>query len=432
MESLELYYGRIFTSKQLSEVEKGKAKKIDSMFKIGRHWYCQRCRMKIDLNNKLPSGKYYCRECLIFGRNESDDFLYFFDSLPFEAGTYLKWQGQLTQYQKAVSQQLLKHFKNNQRSLVHAVTGAGKTEMIYQLIAYVLEKGGWLCLACPRVDVCIELEKRISRDFSCSVTLMHAHSESYQRNPIIIATTHQLLKFYRAFDLIIIDEVDAFPFVNNKMLNQALENALAPSGKIVYLTATSTKKLDKDVKNGRCQGITLARRFHNNPLVLPEFQLVLSLSEKLKRHKLPRNIKKQLKQQRLSKHPLLIFFPIIEDGQLFQDLLTTHFPDEQIAFVSSESEERAELIESFRNKEISILISTTILERGVTFPGVDVFVILANHRLYNASSLIQIAGRVGRSIERPKGKLLFFHEGISVAMIKAKSEIIKMNKIAYG
>ncbi|MGL6299343.1 hypothetical protein ACR31S_01210 [Streptococcus iniae] len=60
---------------------------------------------------------------------------------------------------------------------------------------------------------------------------MHAHSESYQRNPIIIATTHQLLKFYRAFDLIIIDEVDAFPFVNNKMLNQALENALAPSGK---------------------------------------------------------------------------------------------------------------------------------------------------------------------------------------------------------
>lgn len=36
MESLELYYGRIFTSKQLSEVEKVKAEKIDSMFKIGR------------------------------------------------------------------------------------------------------------------------------------------------------------------------------------------------------------------------------------------------------------------------------------------------------------------------------------------------------------------------------------------------------------
>lgn len=432
MEDLELYSGRIFTSKQLSKEAKDKANKIDSMFLIGHQLYCQRCKMKINLSNKLPSGNYYCKECLIFGRNESDDFLYFFDRLPFEGAGYLNWHGELTQYQEVVSQELLKNYKKNQRSLVHAVTGAGKTEMIYQLIAHVLEKGGWLCLACPRVDVCIELEKRITRDFSCSVTLMHAHSESYERNPIIIATTHQLLKFYRAFDLIIIDEVDAFPFVNNKMLNQALENALHLSGKIVYLTATSTKTLENEVNSGKCQKITLARRFHNNPLVIPKFQLVLTLSEALKGNKLPTKLKNQLKQQRLSKYPLLIFFPIIEDGQSFHDLLKNNFPDEKIAFVSSKTKARTNLIESFRNKEISILISTTILERGVTFPEVDVFVVLSNHRQYNASSLIQIAGRVGRSVERPKGKVFFFHDGVSLAMIKARSEIIKMNKIAYG
>ena len=65
-------------------------------------------------------------------------------------------------------------------------------------------------------------------------------------------------------------------------------------------------------------------------------------------------------------------------------------------------------VEQFREKELSILVTTTILERGVTFPQVDVFVCMANHHLYTSSSLIQIGGRVGRSPDRPTGKLYSF------------------------
>lgn len=74
-----------------------------------------------------------------------------------------------------------------------------------------------------------------------------------------------------------------------------------------------------------------------------------------------------------------------------------YFPKETIAHASSQSSNRMTIIEQFRQGQITILISTTILERGVTFPTVDVFVLLANHRLYTSSSLIQISGRVGRS-----------------------------------
>ena len=72
--------------------------------------------------------------------------------------------------------------------------------------------------------------------------------------------------------------------------------------------------------------------------------------------------------------------------------------------------------------------STTILERGVTFPQVDVFVCMANHHLYTSSSLIQIGGRVGRSPDRPTGKLYFFHEGLSKSMLRCREEIKVMNK----
>ena len=46
-------------------------------------------------------------------------------------------------------------------TLVHAVTGAGKTEMIYQVVAKVINRGGAVCLASPRIDVCLELYKRL-------------------------------------------------------------------------------------------------------------------------------------------------------------------------------------------------------------------------------------------------------------------------------
>ena len=87
-------------------------------------------------------------------------------------------------------------------------------------------------------------------------------------------------------------------------------------------------------------------------------------------------------------------------------------------------------VQAFRDRELTILISTTILERGVTFPCVDVFVVDANHRLFTKSSLVQIGGRVGRSMERPTGQLIFFHDGLNSSIKKAIKEIKQMNQEA--
>ena len=86
------------------------------------------------------------------------------------------------------------------------------------------------------------------------------------------------------------------------------------------------------------------------------------------------------------------------------------------------------IVEKFRKKELSILVTTTILERGVTFSQVDVFVCMANHHLYTCSSLILIGGWGGPSPERPTGKLYFFHEGLSKSMLQCRKEINAMNK----
>ncbi len=83
-----------------------------------------------------------------------------------------------------------------------------------------------------------------------------------------------------------------------------------------------------------------------------------------------------------------------------------------------------------RNKEIPLLLTTTILERGVTIANLDVAVLGAEDRIFTESALVQIAGRVGRSSQYSTGNITFFHYGKTEAMVKAKRQMIQMNKEA--
>ncbi|WP_105209576.1 DEAD/DEAH box helicase [Streptococcus suis] len=427
MKELEDYYGRLFTKYQLTAEEREKAVSIPSVVEKNA---CFRCGTVFEEENKLPNDATYCRACLLLGRVRSDERLYHFPQQEFPVNSCLKWKGTLTDWQAGISDGLLANVEKRQATLVHAVTGAGKTEMIYHTVASVIDKGGAVCLASPRIDVCIELYKRLQNDFSVPISLLHGESEPYFRTPLVVATTHQLLKFYQAFDLVLIDEVDAFPYADNPMLYRAADNAAKEDGVQVFLTATSTDELDKKVKTGKLKRLSLPRRFHGNPLVVPQKVWFSKFDANLKQNKLVPKLTKAIQEQRKSGFPLLIFVPEISKGQDFAKIMEKTFPDETIGFVSSQTENRLEIVEGFRNKDVTILISTTILERGVTFPGVDVIVVQANHYLYTSSSLVQIAGRVGRSMDRPTGLLQFFHEGSTRSIEKAIAEIKQMNKEA--
>ena len=156
------YYGRLFTKEQLPVDYLSEAVKLESMIKVDKKLRCKRCYSRIEEDWQLPNGQYYCRACSVFGRNQEGKELYYFPSEKSEVDfPVLKWSGKLTPYQNEVSEKLLKTYKNQKHSLVHAVTGAGKTEMIYNIVAYVLENKNRVVIASPRVDVCRELFQTI-------------------------------------------------------------------------------------------------------------------------------------------------------------------------------------------------------------------------------------------------------------------------------
>ncbi|QQC34713.1 DEAD/DEAH box helicase [Streptococcus oralis] len=424
------YLGRLFTEKELTEEERQVAVKLPAMRKEKGKLFCQRCNSPIQEEWYLPIGAYYCRECLLMKRVRSDQALYYFPQEDFPKQDVLKWRSQLTPSQGKVSEGLIRAVEKKEPTLVHAVTGAGKTEMIYQVVSKVIDDGGAVCLASPRIDVCLELYKRLQNDFACDIALLHGESEPYFRTPLVIATTHQLLKFYHAFDLLIVDEVDAFPYVDNTMLYYAVKNSVKEDGLRIFLTATSTDELDRKVRTGELKRLSLPRRFHGNPLIIPKPVWLSDFNRCLEKNQLSTKLKTYIEKQRRTGYPLLIFASEIKKGEKLKEILQEQYPNENIGFVSSVTEDRLEQVQAFRDGELTILISTTILERGVTFPCVDVFVVEANHRLFTKSSLIQIGGRVGRSMDRPTGELLFFHDGLNASIKKAIKEIKQTNKEA--
>jgi competence protein ComFA len=75
-------------------------------------------------------------------------------------------------------------------------------------------------------------------------------------------------------------------------------------------------------------------------------------------------------------------------------------------------------------------VTTTILERGITVPKTDVFVLDADAALFDEASLVQMAGRAGRSKDDPFGKVYFAGYNKTKAQVTAINQIKRMNEIA--
>jgi len=96
-------------------------------------------------------------------------------------------------------------------------TGAGKTEMLFPLIEDAIWRGESVLIATPRKDVVKELEPRLRKAFPHAppVALYGGSEAKWESGPVMLATTHQLLRFRHFFDLVVIDELDAFPYRTN-------------------------------------------------------------------------------------------------------------------------------------------------------------------------------------------------------------------------
>src|SRR5690554_2414003 len=123
---------------------------------------------------------------------------------------------ELTPWQKATAREVLAFWEREElRSyLIWAVCGAGKTEVVFFAIHRALSEGKRVLLTVPRREIAKDLGKRVEACFpGLEFTLLYGGKK--QERPgggLVVATTHQLLRFTPFFDLAILDEADAYPY----------------------------------------------------------------------------------------------------------------------------------------------------------------------------------------------------------------------------
>lgn len=110
------------------------------------------------------------------------------------------------------------------------------------------------------------------------------------------------------------------------------------------------------------------------------------------------------------RNSVLLFCPSISLIHQLHALIAERFSDKEVVAVYGSDELRWKS-SSNASAKTDILITTTILERGVTFDAVSVIVYGANHRVFTSSTLVQIAGRVDRRQEFNYGEVLFYMMG---------------------
>lgn len=391
---------------------------------------CRRCQ----------STHAYCQKCIQMGRVLQCSPLYGWvgPSFTYSAESMIcTWDSTLTEHQQQAADQASMALTNGTDLLIYGVCGSGKTEMLFSAITQSIQQGKRICLATPRSDVVRELTPRLQEVFpTISIQSLYAGSKHlHEGAQLTISTTHQLIHYYQTFDTMIIDEVDAFPYHGEPMLPYVTSRAVKQTGTTIYVTATPRKEQIRAMKAKKLPYVFVSRRYHGHDLPVPMYRLTHTLQSSLQSKKLPNTFYRWMNIRKRPDRQLLIFVPTVALAEDLMPHTIKKFMKEQwitsadeIAFVHATDENRKEKVEQFREKKLTVLITTSILERGVTFPSIDVAIIDAGHAIFDKAALIQIAGRAGRSAQDPTGEVIFFHDGKTRSMQKAIRRIEQMNR----
>ncbi|WP_125765719.1 DEAD/DEAH box helicase [Levilactobacillus mulengensis] len=398
---------------------------------VGDRRQCQRCGQWLAVTDRLANGDWYCRQCLQLGRLTSQHELY---TIP-EPNRFarvksggLTWTGQLSAQQNVAAQAVLRHVKTRTDHLLWAVTGAGKTEIVYPALAWALAQGWRVAWTSPRVDVCLELAPRLRQAFGgvAQALLYGGQADPYAYCPLTICTTHQLLRFKAAFDLIVVDEVDAFPLATSPMLQRAIANAQKPKGCHLLLTATPGNDLQQQVRRRQLAVTYVPLRYHGHLLPQIDLRLAWRWREGLLRNRLPSTLIHQLRGY-LTKHQrFLLFVPHVVDLPVISQALQLAGIQGGVT-VHAADPERPAKVQAMRDETIPFLITTTILERGVTFPNIAVVILGGDDPVFSTAALVQIAGRVGRSADFPSGQVTCYCHSHTKRVRLARGMIAHLN-----
>jgi len=248
--------------------------------------------------------------------------------------------------------------------------------------------------------------------------LTGAKKTKTETKPDLLVGTHALLfsedKFH-SLGLVVVDEQHRFGVEQRALLAQkgntphVLTMTATPIPRTLALTIYGD--LDLSILDELPKG-----RHKINTYVVPP----------VKRSDAYRWIENEIKDSDMN-NQVFIICPLIEESESlksvraataeYESLKKVIFPDLEVGLLHGrmKSKEKNDILQQYRDKKISILVATPVVEVGIDIPSATIMVVEAADR-FGLSQLHQLRGRVGRGSE--KSHCLLFSESTSPKVLE--------------
>ena len=335
----------------------------------------------------------------------------------------------LTISQKKVLIEINKDFASKKRMfrIVQGDVGSGKTIVSLLAISNIIEAGYQCALMAPTEILAkqhYELAKNIYKDINFKIDFLSGKTEFKKRKEILknlesgesnlLIGTHALFQKkinFKKLGLVVIDEQHKFGVKQrSELAKKGGDNCdvLLMSATPIPRTMMMSLYGDMDIS-----------KITEKPAKRKKI-ITLSKPEK-KTNELWPFIKKQIS----NKSQIFWVCPLIEESSFLDytsakkkyDLINKKFSNNVgLIHGALDKNEKEVVLKKFLNKELLILVSTTVIEVGIDFPNANL-IIIENANKFGLAQLHQLRGRVGRG-EKQGTCILLFKDGLSKNAIK--------------
>ncbi len=335
----------------------------------------------------------------------------------------------LTKDQKNVLEDINVDLKSKRRMfrIIQGDVGSGKTIVAILAITNVIESGYQCALMAPTEILAkqhFELAKKNFENVNIKIDYLSGKTEPKIRKEIIknlengktnlLIGTHSLFQKkinFKKLGLAVIDEQHKFGVKQRSDLaKKGGDNC-----DVLLMSATPIPRTMMMSLYGDMDISKIKEKPANRKKII-----TLSKPEK-KINELWPFIKKQL----INKNQIFWVCPLIEESSFLDyssakkkfDIIDKRFPNKVGIIHGALSKiEKEEVLNKFLNRELSILVSTTVIEVGIDFPNANL-IIIENANKFGLAQLHQLRGRVGRG-ETQGNCVLLYKEGLSKNAIK--------------
>lgn len=316
---------------------------------------------------------------------------------------------ELTKAQKKVIKEIYTELKNGKivNRLIQGDVGSGKTIVSLIMLLYMAENSYQGVIMAPTEILATQHYLGIVDEFAnldVRVELLTGSIKGKKREKLlseienglvdIVIGTHALIEedvIFKNLGLIVIDEQHRFGVNQRKLLREKgnLANLIVMSATPIPRSLALTIYGDLDVS------------------IIDELPLgrmpikTKWIKDEIDNEKMYDFIEKKINEGR----QVYVVSPLIEESEVLSVKSATEtfeeynkiFPTKKIGLMHGRQKtvEKQEVMRKFKNKELDILISTTVIEVGVNVPNASIMVIRDAQR-FGLSSLHQLRGRVGR------------------------------------